>query len=774
MKRSIEPDHDAARSVCAPIKGGRRPETFRRRIRALSLLSVAALGVASVSTSAQAAKPDPNHPAVQRAQSHLNSDGVTAARVSAADSFEPTDLILDRDGTEHVRFDRRHQGLRVIGGDLVVHSDVLGRLRRVSLTLAQPIVVATTPAVSISAAQALALRKFPHLNGAVIRSELVIFARRSVPAPVLAFDVLIEGVRADGLPSRLHMLIDSRASTLLDQWDDIQTADAVGSGKSLYSGTVQLHTDKVRKQYQLRDTTRGLHYVTGERSLGKDNLLKDADNIWGDGTMNDVATVAVDAAYGQSMTWDYYQKTLGRNGIANDGNGAYSVVHAKDPDPKSPGYGGNIDNAWWQDGTNGGCFCMHYGDGLQLFNAVVSIDIAGHEMTHGVTGSTAKLIFSAESGGLNEATSDIFGTMVEYYANNASNPPNYTIGEKVAKSGKPLRYMYQPSLDAVSTDCWFPGIRDLDPHLSSGIANHFFYLLAEGSNPVGNPASPVCLSSDTKVAHGVGALVGIGRDKAAKIWYSTLTTELTSDTNYGDARDRSLLIAESMFGGQASTEYKAVDAAWSAVNVGIAAQPLNDTGVTAAQCYAAGSDALVSCVSAKAIALNKLQDGMVGRDVTSSDNSDGSLGFSFGQLPKVSGGLYDKTECVYDKKTGLMWEGKPASGPRAAGNTYTNWGDGSTADASAYVTYVNSIALCGFSDWRLPTHGELQSIVSYGVAYPGPTIDIGWFPNTIGWLYWTSSPYVGNMDNSSWLVGFDTGGVGSNFGASYLHVRLVR
>ena len=128
---------------------------------------------------------------------------------------------------------------------------------------------------------------------------------------------------------------------------------------------------------------------------------------------------AVDAAYGAANTWDFYKNTFGRNGIRNNGVAAYSRVH----------YGVNYENAFWDDS----CFCMTYGDGGSTFNPLVSLDVAGHEMSHGVTSNTAGLIYSGESGGLNEATSDIFGTMVEFTANNASDPGDYYIGEEIAK-----------------------------------------------------------------------------------------------------------------------------------------------------------------------------------------------------------------------------------------------------------------------------------------------------------------------------------------------------
>jgi len=204
--------------------------------------------------------------------------------------------------------------------------------------------------------------------------------------------------------------------------------------------------------------------------------------------------------------------------------------------------------------------------------------------------------------------------------------------------------------------------------------------------------------------------------------------------------------------------------------------PLNDTGIPATLCYAAGSGALVSCTSPAAIALNDKQDGMVGRDVTDPNPADGKLGFSFSEVPRAGGGFYARTECVKDNVTGLMWEGKTADGGlRDWQRVYSNWGDGRPGDATAYVVSVNATELCGHSDWRLPDRHELQGIVDYEMASHGPpAIDTAWFPNTwSNWTYWSSSPLAGVPD-SAWVVNFGRGEVFPFARANISRLRLVR
>jgi Zn-dependent metalloprotease len=202
---------------------------------------------------------------------------------------------------------------------------------------------------------------------------------------------------------------------------------------------------------------------------------------------------------------------------------------------------------------------MTYGDGdaSQGWTPLTSLDVAGHEMSHGVTSNTAGLRYSGESGGLNEATSDIFGTLVEFYANNPNDPGDYLIGEELRTNGVPLRWMDQPSKDGRSANCWSSSVGRLDVHYSSGVANHFFYLLAVGSGSSAYGNSPTCNGSTVS---------GIGNAKAGAIWYRALTTYMTSRTNYSAARTATLSAATDLYGA-GSVEYNTVAAAWSAVSV---------------------------------------------------------------------------------------------------------------------------------------------------------------------------------------------------------------
>jgi len=290
-------------------------------------------------------------------------------------------------------------------------------------------------------------------------------------------------------------------------------------------------------------------------------------------------------------------------------------------------------------------------------------------------------------------------------------------------------------------------------------------------SPSGNVAFEIQTSADANGAAGTWTSHG---GRLTQAWKSGEWVEVALNANTTGVRVVKLFVYSSpswvaFLEVQGSIQGSGVPVETSGVS---GTGKLTDTGITASQCYEAGSNVLVSCTSAGAIALNDKQDGMVGRDVTTPDNADGKLGFSYSTV-----GSYDKTECVKDNITGLMWEGKTATGTRAGSVTYTNYGDGRSGDASAYVTAVNASALCGYTDWRLPTADELQGLVEYGVASPGPTMDVTWFTNTMAAQYWTASPYVGKADGV-WFVNFNDGGVGCDYRyggrSDHFQVRLVR
>jgi len=471
--------------------------------------------------------------------------------LGAKEKLVVRDVVKDADGTTHTRYERTYAGLPVLGGDLVVHESRTGRPQGVTRATEAAVKVSdVTPDIAESAAEKQAVSAAKAEGGTKSAADRA--PRKVVWAadgkPVLAYETVVGGFQHDGTPQQLHVVTDAESGKKLYEWEAVQT----GTGNSQYAGKVTIGTSLSGSTYQLNDTSRGAHktYNLNRGTSGTGTLFTDADDTWGTGAASNTQTAAVDAHYGAQVTWDFYKNVLGRSGIRNDGKAAYSRVH----------YGNAYVNAFWSDS----CFCMTYGDGSGNTKPLTSIDVAGHEMTHGVTSNTAGLVYSGESGGLNEATSDILGTAVEFYAANPSDVGDYLIGEKININGNgtPLRYMDKPSKDGASRDSWSSNLGSVDVHYSSGPANHFFYLLSEGSGA--KTINGVSYNSSTSNG---STVTGIGRDKAIKIWYKALTEYMTSTTKYAGARTATLDAAAELYNGTSSTEYKAVAAAWSGVNV---------------------------------------------------------------------------------------------------------------------------------------------------------------------------------------------------------------
>jgi Zn-dependent metalloprotease len=524
-----------------------------RKPLAVAVTTAVVAGLLAVAAPGASAAPDKATRAEQAVR-HAHDQ----VALDDSDGLAARDVITDADGTTHVRFDRTRGGLPVLGGDMVVHQASDGALRGVSATTRKELRLSLTP--SVTREQAIETARAAADNGATGIQSAVLEIDSRDESPQLVWAVVVLGQQKDETPSELLTLVDAQKNRVVDTHEQVEQAD--GTGHTLYSGDVTLSTTPASGGgFTLTDTRgQGLQRTTDLHgaTTGNGSTLVNAVNTWGSGagSYNDPQSAAADAHFGAAATWDYYASNFGRLGIANDGKGALSRVH----------YGTNYDNAFWQDS----CFCMTYGDGDgSTDHSLVSLDVAGHEMSHGVTSRTAALKYSGESGGLNEATSDIFGTMVEFAAG-TSDVGDYKIGEAFTNN-KPFRWMYHPSIDKASPDCYSKTLGRLNVHYSSGVANRFFFLLAQGTtSPLGDGLKGCGGAPDV-------ALGGVGRAAAAQIWYRALTTYMTSRSGYADAKLATQNAARDLAGktvtlGTTSTPVPAtaldtVTAAWRSVGV---------------------------------------------------------------------------------------------------------------------------------------------------------------------------------------------------------------
>jgi Zn-dependent metalloprotease len=375
----------------------------------------------------------------------------------------------------------------------------------------------------------------------------------------------------DGKPVYYDTVVNAKTGAIIAQWQAMQSV--AGQGKSQYNGTVAISTSPANGMFQMLDPARGTGGKFGGMAItnadhssannpNPGSIYTNATNNWGDGlqynggSTTDIngQTAAVNALWGLMNTYDTNKNVLGWQSLDGNNTASYIAVHV-DRD---------YDNAFYDDS----CKCMYIGDGSFFYN-LGSIDVIGHEMSHGVTASTADLTYAGESGGLNESNSDIGGDMVEAYARAGgtgnvvpATGNDWMTGKEISKTGEPLRWMYRPSKDGNSPDAWSSSIKNLDVHYSSGPNNRMFYFLSQGSkaDAAGDYYSKYLVRQPA-------AMTGIGNDKAYRIWFKALTTKFTSSTNYADARNKVLASAQELYGA-GSKEAIAVQRAYAAINVG--------------------------------------------------------------------------------------------------------------------------------------------------------------------------------------------------------------
>jgi Zn-dependent metalloprotease len=508
---------------------------------ALALAISPAIPAGAATGAGRDTAPAPESQSLKATEQSRAASAASALGLASGEKLTVKSVVTDPNGATHVRYERTIDGLRVIGGDFVSHKNAAGDVKSVTWNIRKSVKPSTmTPTIGKATAQKAGLAAAKADDEKASAGELVVF--QSATGPTLAYEVITEGIKADQTPTRLHTIVDATTGKTLTSWDDIKH----GTGNSIFVGSVTIGTT-AGTSYTMKDTHGNYATDMNQGTSGTGTTFTDADDVWGNGTQSNRQSAAVDAHYGAGKTYDYYNTQLGRAGIWNNGTGARSRVH----------YGQNYVNAFW-DGTQ-----MTYGDGSSNANPLVELDVAGHEMSHGVTENTANLNYSGDAGGLNEATSDIFGTGVEWYTNNPSDVPDYLIGEEININGNgtPLRYMDKPSKDGASKDCWSSSVGGLDPHYSSGPLNHWYYLASEGTG-----AKTINGVSYNSTACNGTTFSGIGHLKVEKIWYRTLSTYLTSSSNYAAARTGAIKAAKDLYGA-GSAECTGVEKAFSGISV---------------------------------------------------------------------------------------------------------------------------------------------------------------------------------------------------------------
>ncbi|UQA54837.1 M4 family metallopeptidase [Polyangium aurulentum] len=475
-------------------------------------------------------------------------------------------VFVDELSMAHTHMQQRVGGVPVFGGEAIVHLNRDGSFFALtdSLVRALPRALDTTPAFDAAVAIDRVLGEYDCADCLTQEPTAELFVLPQEKGARLVYRVGLYREDGTAQTSMPVVFIDAKTGEKVWEYDNLQTA----TGTSLYNGNVTINTYLKSGTYYLEDLDRKI--VTRDNRNTPSSLgallglagstydVTDANDVWGESAQA-TQKAAVEAHYGSAKTYDYFKNVHGRNGI--DGSGGPGGYTAHDGTTKlvvsRVHYSAKYNNAFW----NGSMMTYGDGDGT-TFTPLVTLDICGHEMTHGVTERTANLTYSNESGALNEAISDIMGASVERYARGDS-ANIWLIGEDAytpGTAGDALRYMddphkakdggYTANDDPDHYSERYTGTSDNGGvHINSGIVNKMFYLLAVGG-----------------AHHLGGSMTGIGHDKAAAIVYKALTSYMTSSTNFAQART-AMLNAAAEIHGSASPEYAAVGQAWSLVGV---------------------------------------------------------------------------------------------------------------------------------------------------------------------------------------------------------------
>jgi Zn-dependent metalloprotease len=503
-------------------------------MRTAGLTAVAALiAAASVTPTARAGSNDSAgdvRARAARAASALVASHAANLHIGEEDAFIPHPVISYLNGLQYVPYERTYRGLPVIGGGFVVITNSTGQVLDTSITQPSTISLATvTPKIARAQAERIASSQLSTVEK-IWDTELVVFA---IGEPTLAWQTRMAG-RTGDRPRTLTIVVDAGTGGILNRQELI----AHGTGTSAWNGPnpVPLDTTQSGGAFLLREPA---HPTVECQDSLNNTTFKGADDLWGDGNATHRETGCVDALFAAETEERMLTQWLGRNSFNGTGGGWPIRVglHATDSffDGMQIQIGHNAANQW-----------------------LTSLDMVAHELGHGVDQTTGTTI-SPVAGETSEFIADAFGASTEWFANEPFqfDPPDFLVGEEVNVGGAgPIRNMFNPS-ELGDPNCWSSMVGGLPPHMAAGVGNHWFYLLAEGTHPNGQPPSPTCNGS---------TITGLGVQTALQIIYGGMLQKTTSQPTYRQYRAWTLVAAKNLFPGDCAP-FNTVKAAWNAVSV---------------------------------------------------------------------------------------------------------------------------------------------------------------------------------------------------------------
>lgn len=471
----------------------------------------------------------------------------------ASSEFKPLKPEADEFGFRHVRMNQMFKGLKVVGGQLIVHFDKSGQASQVNGRYIPDIDLETKVVIDANSAVEAAQRDLVKtgkptgtLKGAI---EIVVYADNT--APLLAYELTLVYTDEKAGFGNWRYWINARDGAVINRFNDIRKATATITG-SMLSGeggpSVSVTGDNSDGYYWLRYT--GNHWKIYD--YPNNRTARNGTDIWGTGTST---RAEMSAAYNFNTIQTYYLNIHSRNSYDNSGTEATANVHVT----------GGTDNAYWDPDTQQ----FYFFPGSD-FGELTVLDVCAHEFTHAVTENTANLVYQNEPGALDESFSDIFGTIIEFasqpdgrnaYPERVAGCADWLLGEDcIYPYDVALRDMRDPQRfcgpSTYHGAYWYYGSGDNGGvHYNNGVQNHFFYLLCEGGN-----------GTNDGISYNI---TGIGIANARHIAYRALTVYCTRNTGYTAARTAWISAATDLNASWVST----VQAAWSAVGVNDGSAP---------------------------------------------------------------------------------------------------------------------------------------------------------------------------------------------------------
>ncbi|MFG2824797.1 M4 family metallopeptidase [Kitasatospora sp. NPDC048365] len=510
----------------------RRHSTVRSGTSVLAAAGLVIAGLTAAGTAAVAAPPPAPESSQQLAVQ--GADSLVAARpaflLAGPQEQFVRGQVVSSGGTQYVPYERTYSGVPVVGGDFVVVTDGAGHVTYNSVAQQHAIgALSTSPSLSPAQAEKVASAQLKSVSE-VEGTRLVVYALGDAPA-TLAWESTVNGVGDDG-HSRLSVDVDARTGAVLRTQEHVLH----GSGTGAWNGPAPLTINTTSSGGKFTMSPTNITNMPCQDAANNTTFSKTTDT-WGNGDATSKETGCVDAEYVAQGEFRMLSQWLGRNGM--DGSGGAWPIRV-----------GLADVNAYYDGTQ---VQIGHNNANQWISAA---DVLAHEMGHGIDDHTPGGI---SGGGTQEFIADVYGASTEFFMNEPSPyaVPDFLVGNQVNLVGTgPIRNMYNPSLIKSNPNCYSSSIPSTEVHAAAGPGNHWFYLLAQGSNPPGGPTSPTC--------NGSAVTGGVGVQNALKIVYNAQLMK-TSSSSYLKYRTWTLQAAKTL--DPSCGQFNTVKAAWDAVSV---------------------------------------------------------------------------------------------------------------------------------------------------------------------------------------------------------------